>query len=208
MSQGELIAGIAQDAEAEARRMLEDASKAAQERREAAEKQVAVILDEARRKAEEQAGSLSRQIASAAKMEVKRIGLRVREQATRLVIERVRSRLAQMIGGPEYREALIGWLVEAAIGLSLPEASVNASPAELALIDERLLAEVQERVLELTARKVRLFKSDADPLVGQGVVLVGREGRLAFNNQVSTRLLRRQTEIRKIIHEVLWKKES
>ena len=208
MSQGELIAGIAQDAEADARRVLEEASKAAQERREGTEKQASAILDEARRKAEEQAKNISRQIASTAKMEVKRIGLRVREQATRLGIEQVRSRLAQMIGSPEYREALIGWLVEAAIGLSLPEAAVNACPAELALIDERLLSEVQERVLELTGRKVRLFKSDADPLVGQGVVLIGREGRLAFNNQISTRLLRRQTEIRKIIYETLWKKES
>jgi vacuolar-type H+-ATPase subunit E/Vma4 len=208
MSQGELIAGIAQDAAAEAQRLLEEASKAAQERREATENQASAILEEARRKAGEQARNLSRQIASTAKMEVKRIGLRVREQATRMVIERVRSRLAQMIGSPEYREALIGWLVEAIIGLSLPEAAVNACPAELELIDEGLLAEVQGRVLELTGRKVRLFKSDADPLVGQGVVLVGREGRLAFNNQVSTRLLRRQTQIRKIIYERLWKKES
>ena len=208
MSQGELIAGIAQDAEADARRVLEEASKAAQERREGTEKQASAILDEARRKAEEQAKNISRQIASTAKMEVKRIGLRVREQATRMVIEQVRSRLAQMIGSPEYREALIGWIVEAAMGLSLPEAEVNASAAELQLIDERLLAEVQERVSELTGRKVRLFKSKADPLVGQGVMLVGREGRLAFNNQVSTRLLRRQTEIRKIIYETLWKKES
>ncbi len=208
MSQGELIAGIAQDAAAEAQRLLEEASKAARERREATEKQASAILEEARLKAEEQGRNLSRQIASAAKMEVKRIGLRVREQATRMVIEQVRSTLAGMIGSPEYREALIGWIVEAAMGLSLPEAEVNASAAELELIDERLLAEVQEQVSQLTGRKVRLFKSKADPLVGQGVVLVGKEGRLAFNNQISTRLLRRQTEIRKKIHEILWKRES
>jgi vacuolar-type H+-ATPase subunit E/Vma4 len=208
MSQGELIAGIAQDAEAEAQRILEEAAKAARERREAAEKQAAAIMEEAGRKAAEQAQSLSRQIAATAKMEAKRIGLRVREQATRLVLEQVRSRLREMAGTPEYREVLVGWIVEAAIGLSLPEATVNASAPELALIDERLLAEVQTRVQELTGAKVRLFKAAADPLVGQGLVLLGREGRLAFNNQVSTRLLRRQTEIRKIIYETLWKKES
>lgn len=208
MSRGELIAGIAQDAEAEAQRLLEEAAKSTRERREAAEKQTAAILEEAGRKAAEQAQSLSRQIATTAKMEAKRIGLRVREQATKLVIEQVRSRLWEMAGAPEYREALVGWIVEAAIGLSLPEAMVNASVSELAVIDEPLLAEAQARVLELTGRKVRLFKAEADPLVGQGVVLVGREGRLAFNNQISTRLLRRQTEIRKIIYETLWKKES
>jgi vacuolar-type H+-ATPase subunit E/Vma4 len=208
MSQGELIAGIAQDAEAEAQRLLEEATKAARERREAAEKQASGILEEARRKSAEQAQSLSRQIAATAKMEVKRIGLRVREQAARLVIERVRSRLERMIGSPEYREVLIGWVVEAAIGLSLAEAAVNASSAELALIDEGLLSGAQARVQELTGRQVHLFKAETDPLVGQGLVLIGREGRLAFNNQISTRLLRRQTEIRKIIYETLWKKES
>lgn len=208
MSQGELIAGIAQDAEAEAQRILEEAAKAARERREATERQAAALLEEARSKAAEQAQNLKRQIGAGAKLEVKRIALRVREQATRLVIEQARSRLHQMTASPEYREVLIGWIVEAAIGLSLPEAMVNASVPELALIDEPLLAEVQARVLELTGRKVRLFKADSEPLVGQGVVLIGREGRLAFNNQVSTRLLRRQTEIRKIIYETLWKKES
>jgi vacuolar-type H+-ATPase subunit E/Vma4 len=55
---------------------------------------------------------------------------------------------------------------------------------------------------------VRLARATGDPLPGQGVVLLGREGRLAYNNQVATRLLRRQTEIRKLIYDTLWKNES
>ncbi len=76
---------------------------------------------------------MKRQAASSAKMQTKRIALRVREQAARQVLEQARLRLAQM---------------------------------------------------------------------------VGRGGRLAYNNQVSTRLLRRQTEIRKMIYDGLWTKES
>jgi vacuolar-type H+-ATPase subunit E/Vma4 len=208
VSQGGLIEGIAQDAEAEGRRLVEEAEKAGAERREATGRQAEGILEEARRKAAEQAESLRRQAASTAKMQAKRIGLRVREQAARQVLERARARLEELAGTPEYRETLLGWIVEAAVGLGLPEATVNASARELPLLDERLLAEAQRRVRELTGRTVSLTKAEGEPLAGQGVVLVGRGGRLAYNNQVSTRLLRRQTEVRKMIYDGLWTKES
>ena len=98
--------------------------------------------------------------------------------------------------------------MEAAIGLGQPEAAVNASSAELPLLDQGLLAEAERRVQALGGRAVRLSRLEGEPLAGQGVVLVGRGGRLTYNNQVSTRLLRRQTEIRKMIYDGLWTKES
>jgi vacuolar-type H+-ATPase subunit E/Vma4 len=203
MSQGGLIEGIAQDVQAEARRLVQEAEKAVSERRQASARQAAEILEEARRKSAEQAAGLKRQAASTAKMEAKRITLRVREQAARQVLEEARARLEQMIGKPEYRQVLLSWIVEAAIGLGLPEAKVNASAPELPLLEEGLLEEAQRRVQELTGRTVRLARAEGEPLAGQGVVLVGRGGRLAYNNQVSTRLLRRQTEIRKMIYDGL-----
>jgi vacuolar-type H+-ATPase subunit E/Vma4 len=203
-----LLSGIAQDAETEARRIVEEARQAASERKAAAESQIAGILEEARRKAAGQSENLRRQVASSAKMEAKRIGLKERERAIQLVLEQARDRLEHLLDSPEYREVLIGWIMEAAIGLGLPEAKVNASVRELAQIDEALLAEAERRVLELTGRKVHLAKSDGQPLLAQGVVLVGLDGRLQFNNQVATRLLRLQTKIRKIIYETLWKSES
>jgi vacuolar-type H+-ATPase subunit E/Vma4 len=208
MSQGGLIEGIAQDAQAEARRLVEEAEKAAAERRAASARQAAEILEEARRKAGEQAAGLKRQAASTAKMETKRIALRVREQAARQVLEQARAKLEGMIAWPEYREILLGWIVEAAIGLGQPEAAVNASAPELPLLDQGLLAEAERRVQALGGRAVRLSRLEGEPLTGQGVVLVGRGGRLTYNNQVSTRLLRRQTEIRKMIYDGLWTKES
>ncbi len=208
MSQGELITGISEEAAGEIQRILDEAARAAQERRESAEKQARDIREEALRKAGEQSQVLARQIASAGTMEVKRIGLRMRDQAGRQVLEQVRSQLRQMIDSAEYRGVLIDWLTEAAIGLSLPEAAVNASAAELPLIDEALLTEVQNRVRELTGKQVRLYRADTGPLTGQGVVLQGRDGRLAYNNQVSTRLMRIETEIRKVMDETLWKNES
>lgn len=203
----QLISGIAQDVDAEAQRILAEARRAAEERGASAQRQMAAILEEARRKAVEQAEALRKQVVSGTRMETKRIALRVREQAIRLVLEQVRARVEALIGAPEYREVLIGWIVEAAVGLNLPEAGVNASAREVPLLDEGLLAEAERKVLELTGRTVRLSKAQSPLLVAQGVVLTAKDGRLAFNNQVSTRLLRYQTEIRKAIYNELWKNE-
>jgi len=61
--------------------------------------------------------------------------------------------------------------------------------------------------VEMTGRKVSLMLTDGDPLIPQGVVLKAADGRVEFNNQVATRLLRRQSEIRKTIQDILWKNE-
>jgi vacuolar-type H+-ATPase subunit E/Vma4 len=204
MSQGGLIEGIAQDAQAEARRLVEEAEKAAAERRAASARQAGEILR--RPGARRRAGRGPRPGGLTAKMETAHCP--AREQAARQVLEQARAKLEAMVGSPEYREVLLGWIVEAAIGLGQPEAAVNASAPELPLLDQGLLAEAERRVQALGGRAVRLSRLEGEPLAGQGVVLVGRGGRLTYNNQVSTRLLRRQTEIRKMIYDGLWTKES
>ncbi|MBN1837034.1 MAG: hypothetical protein JW820_14355 [Spirochaetales bacterium] len=204
----DLIAGIRRDARAEAERLIDEARAAAEERVKAAEVQAAGILEEARGKAEAQAKSLHAQAVSAARMEARRTSLKVREEALRRVLQAVRERLGELAGAPAdkdggYRDVLLGWVVEAAIGLNVPEATVNVSAQERRFLDEKLLREAQARVEELTGRKVALTPAEGDPLVGQGVVLRSADGRLEFNNQVSTRLLRYQSEIRKLVFEAL-----
>ena len=53
-------------------------------------------------------------------------------------------------------------------------------------------------------RDVALELSSDPPLLQQGVVLQTGEGRVEFNNQVATRLIRYQSEIRRIIHRVVF----
>lgn len=219
----DLIAGISADAKAEAERLLEEARKAARDRLQAAEAQGARILDEARAKADAQSRTVGAQALSTMRMENKRAALKVREEALRRVLQAARDKLAALAAAPggtkketggsggaggeagsvEYRKVLLGWIVEAAIGLNVPAATVNTSAQERKLIDRDLLREAERTVKELTGRKVALKLEQGDPLVGQGVVLRSADGRLEFNNQVSTRLLRHQSEIRKIVFEAL-----
>jgi len=205
--QAELIAGIEQDVGAEAEKIIAEADKAAEERTRAAEEQARAVVQQAESKAEEQAERIRAQSASSLRMERRRIALMLREQSVQEVLSRVRQQLAGMIGTPEYREVLLVWIVEGAIGLGAEQAAVNASAAERKQIDKRLLQDAESKVVEMTGRKVSLTLTDGDPLIPQGVVLKAADGRVEFNNQVATRLLRRQSEIRKTIQDILWKNE-
>ena len=205
--QADLIAGIAQDAAAEAEKIIAEADKAAAERVRAVAEQAKAVVQQAESKAEEQAERIRTQSASSLRMERRRIALKLRELAVQEALSRVRQQLAGMIGTTEYREVLLAWIVEGAIGLGMAQAAVNASTPERKQIDKKLLQDAESKVKELTGRKVSLTLADGDPLIPQGVVLKAADGRVEFNNQVTTGLLRRQSEIRKAIQDILWKNE-
>ena len=204
----ELIDGITEDVAREVERILGEAEKSAADRSASVDEQAHAVIQQAESKAEEQAERIRKQSASSLRMERRRRQLRLQEQAVQEVLKRVRQRLAEMVGTREYREVLLGWIVEAAIGLGASEATVNASAAERKQIDKRLLEDAQRQVGELSGKKVRLKGEEGDPLIPQGIVLRAADGRVEYNNQVATRLLRQQSEIRKAIQDTIWQNES
>ena len=204
----ELIDGITEDVAREVERVLGEAEKSAADRRASAEDQARAVIQQAESRAEEQAERIRTQSSSSLRMERRRKQLRLQEQAVQEVLKRVRQRLAEMVGTREYREVLLNWIVEAAIGLGVSQATVNASAAELKQIDERLLQEAQDKIGVLSGKKVSLESAAEDPLIPQGIILRAADGRVEFNNQVATRVLRRQSEIRKAIQETIWQNES
>jgi vacuolar-type H+-ATPase subunit E/Vma4 len=199
-----LLSGIQEDASGEAERFVQGAQAAAEERRKAAQSQAESILREAEERIAKQGETLRRQAEASLRMEEKRLQLKVRERVIAQVEQEVRQRLKAMIGEEGYRKVLLDWIVEAAVGLNAPQASVNASPAERKQLDDKLLREAERRVRRLTGAEVRLAVTEGPPVVGQGIVLTAADGRVEFNNQVATRLLRRQSEIRKVIYKELF----
>ncbi len=200
----DLITGIKQDARAEAEKILDDAQRIIGERRAASENQAEAILKDAKKKADEQIKAIRRNTASAIAVETHRISLRVRDQIIRTVLDRIKENLKCMIEKPEYRQVLVGWIVEAAIGLNVPEAEVSVSALETKAFDDSILSEAEVKVRELTGRKVSLKKSPGDPPLAQGIVLKAANKPIIFNNQVQTRLLRYQSEIRKLIYKQMF----
>jgi len=199
-----LISGIETDARAEAEKIIEEAEKRAAEKKKYAEKRIESLLNDAGQKAAEQAETAKKKIISGAELEAKRRSMHLRDVVMQDILGRVEKKLDSMTGDPNYISVLTGWMAEAAIGLDAESAQVNASEKERALINDQLLSEVAERIHTQTGRQIKLTLSDAQPLKSQGVVLTAADGRTAFNNQVKTRMLRKQREIRTVIYNALF----
>jgi len=199
-----LIFGIETDASAEVEKIIREADIQAAEKRKYSEKKIESILNEARNKAEEQAETIKKKIISSVDLEVKRHSMHVRDAVMQDIKAWVEKKLESMTSDTNYRYVLIKWITEAAVGLDAEAAQVNASEKERTLIDDKLLSEAKDRIHTQTGREVTLTLSDTPALKSQGVILAAADGRTAFNNQVKTRMLRKQREIRMLIYNALF----
>ena len=199
-----LISGIEEDARAEEEKIMKDAENQASEKRKYAEKKIESLLNDAEEKAREQADILKKKTLSGVELETKRMSMRIKDSIVQDIMNRVEQKLGSMIDDPNYKSVLINWIIEAAIGLDAESAEVNASERERMLIDRELLSEAGRQVHERIGKQVALTLSSAPPLKAQGVVVTAADGRTAFNNQVKTRMLRRQRDIRVKIYDALF----
>ena len=199
-----LIAGIEADATQEEEKILAEAEQQAADKRKYGDQKIESILADTRARAEKQAEDIKRKGVSSVELEVRRRSLRLRDTILQDLIKQVEERMQTRIARPDYRTALLQWIVEAARGLNMDAAEINASAAERKLIDKNLLDEA----MKMLEQKVALTLSKDDPLSGQGVVLTSVNGRLAFNNQVRTRIQRHQRDIQNLIHEALFEAQE
>jgi len=199
-----LIASIEVDAKSEEERILKEAENQAAEKKQYAEKKAEAILNESRQQADEQSQSIKRRILSDADSEIKRLFLKQQDVIMQDIIDRAEKRIYSMIDDPGYRDVLINWIIEAAIGLDVESAQINASEKERLLIDEQMLSEVKARVKDAGGKTLEMTLSQLHPLESQGVILTASGGRVAFNNLVKTRLSRTQREIRMAIYNTLF----
>ena len=199
-----LISGIEADARAEEEKIIKEAQAQAAEKQKHSEKKIESLLNDAREKAKEQADAAKKKIISAAEREVKRCSMRARDSIVQDIMDRVEKKLSSMTGDDNYRSILVNWITEAAIGLGTESAHINASEKERALINDHMLTEIARSIQKQTGKQVSLTLSDTKPLQSQGVVLTAADERTAFNNQVRTRMLRKQREIRMLIYNTLF----
>lgn len=199
-----LIDGIQADAQAQSEKILEQARVQADEKRKYAEKKIESILKDAQAKGQEQAEVIKRKALSQVELEIKRRSLRFRETLIRDIMDQVKLKLSTLVADRAYPEVLTDWIAEAAQGLGAEAARVNASLKERPLITDALLSRAAKKVNTRTGKTVHLSLSDEPPLEDQGILLTALDGRVAFNNQVKTRMLRRQQAIHHIIYEAVF----
>ena len=199
-----LITGIEEDARREAEELISDAKKKAGELERYTEKQVQSILADAQEKARSQSESIRRKVLSEVDVEVRRKSLQLKERLFGEVLALIKEELKRMIQTVQYRELLLDWIVEAAIGLGAEEAVVSTSKNEEPLVDSEMLKQAEKQVKKLTGNTVKLEKSSQSEGERQGVVLTALDGKSAFNNLVATRFLRKQRDVRALIYRELF----
>ena len=206
-----IVSGIETDALNEEQQILKEAENQVAEKRSYTEKKVESLLDDARKEAAQQADKVKKKMVSSVELELKRRSLNVRGEVMRDIISRVENKFDSMTSDGKYKAILASWITEAAIGLDANSAYINASEKELAFIDDQLISLLAEKVRKKTGKEISLQLTKAPPLKNQGVVLTAEDGRTAFNNQVKTRMLRKEREIRMAIYDALFtdkRKES
>jgi vacuolar-type H+-ATPase subunit E/Vma4 len=199
-----IIHGIREEAEknaseiiAEAQRQIAQSARSFQMQQ---ERQLAQAeADAARRVAELQRAAHSQRL-----VREKRLRLKARETLIQQIIADVESRLAQQLNAPDYPDILQDWIVEAGLGIRVPEAIVQTSALERPLITAPLLAAAAARIKEISGRTMTLALDENTALPAQGVVLTSPERTVAFSNQVPVRLQRYQSRIRQIIYHRLY----
>lgn len=199
-----IISGIETDALAEERQIIEEAKKQADEKIKYNAKKVESIIKEAEQAAHEQAEQAKKKIMSSLRLELQRRSLAIRNEVIKNIQKQVEEKFNSMIANENYRTILASWIEEAAIGLDAPSAVINASEKEVSLISEQMISEAVEKVHQETGKQVSLKLSKESPLQSQGIVLTSDDGHIAFNNQVKTRMLRKERVIRMAIYNALF----
>lgn len=199
-----IISGIEADALAEERQIIKDAETQAAEKKAYTQKKIESILNEAQKEGMEQSEKLKKKILSSVQLEVRRSSLNVRGQVLKEVLSRVEQKFQSLIHDNCYKSILTSWITEAAIGLDAVSAKISASEDELPMINFDLISEVTEKVREKTGKHIVLQLSKGPAWDSQGIVLTSDDGRTAYNNQVRTRMLRKERDIRMSIYNALF----
>ena len=203
-----LLSGISQEAEDEVKRITQEAERQAREIVEGGRRKAETIGHEAEEKGKQQYDDILKKNEQAIEAEQRKIRLKTQEQLFNQAMRRVKEKLRALTERSDYSSIIKGWIVEAAIGLSEEQLTVNGSETEVELITDDLLRQAEAEVKSNTGRTVKITRADAPPLQKQGIFLTAREGRLAFNNLVEARLERYSTVLRRMIYRRMEPSES
>jgi vacuolar-type H+-ATPase subunit E/Vma4 len=195
-SNDQLFEGILQSAQNQASSILKKAQEDAQAVKASYDKKIDDAIEQEKRQTEKRLEQISHHEQSSIRNLKRRHEVSRSERLRQLVMDSVSRKMEALRDTPSYGKVLVGWIAEATIGLDREEAVVSCSFKEH--VDEQMLREAEAVVLRAVGRKVRLQKDDK-PLIGQGIVVSTPDGKVAYNNQVSTRMLRHERDLKELM---------
>ena len=203
----EFLDEILTHAHVEADELVTQAEKRAESRKNSALAQEEALMREAEKQLEEERKRLEKLSDQKISSEIRRKELQLRDRFMTEALDRTREKLLGMTATEEYSAVLADWVLEGVLGLDAKTVELNGRVREREIMTDEWLREQEKRLKNEFGREVEISLSFDAPLIGAGVVAKQKGGRLVYNNQIDTRLLRKQSELRKAIYEELFEGE-
>ncbi len=199
-SEEAIIQKILDDAEAQAKRILDGANRTADSHRKKAETQAESIrqeiLDQARAKAE----ALRAKEVATARLESKRILLGAREEVVNRAFKRIEQELANLRNSQDYRRILLALAREAIGAIAESKVALRVSKTDEKLIDEAFMAELRHMLGQESGRDKVEIDIKLDPQLDDGgCIATSEDGRVVFDNTFTRRFRRIRSEIRSML---------
>lgn len=191
-----LFEGILESARSEARSIVERAERDAALTSATYQKKIADAAEQERRATENRLAQIKRLEESAIRNLERRHEVTYSQRLRQFVLDEVATRMTALVGTERYRNALVGWIAEAAIGLDKEAAVVRCSFRET--VDEPMLRESERLIRQAYGKQVSLRFGGA-VLSGQGIEVTSNDGKVAYNNQVATRLIRKERQLKELM---------
>ena len=191
-----LLDGIIANAKAESATILERALAEESELSQMYLTKIQEVKDAEQRAMQAQLDEILRKEESALRNTQRKSELQKGDHLWSLVMDSVSRKMGALIDKPSYKDILVHWIAEAVIGLDRDAAIVRCSFKEQ--VTSEMLEAAQDLVLQNIGRKVTLT-FNKEPLSAQGVVVSSVDGKVAYNNQVATRIGRYGRELKDLM---------
>jgi vacuolar-type H+-ATPase subunit E/Vma4 len=195
----ELLLGIEAEADAKIANAIAGAEAYATKRINQAHSDAEILLSESRDIGQAKAHAI--RVASKAKsaLEQGKISMAEEERYIGRALDKVAQCLESVHREPGYRERIFAWICEAAIGLSVDKAVIDAAEVERDFITAEFLQKAEAAIAKLSGLATCLELSDGEPIVDHGVILSSLDGRIRYDNRITTRFARAQAALREVI---------
>jgi vacuolar-type H+-ATPase subunit E/Vma4 len=191
-----LLEGIITHAKEEAAAILTQAEKEVQQLVESYRIKSQEARDAESRLLQSQLEEIARKEESAIRNAERKKALQQRDYLWQIVMKELYRKMENLVGTSEYERVLVLWIAEATVGLDRAEAVVSCSFKEK--VTPQMLKQAEELVLASIGKKVQLKISET-PLSAQGIVVSSVDGKVAYNNQLATRIGRYDRQLKELM---------
>ncbi len=208
-SEEAIVEKILEDAQKQAKRILDGAERTAESQRKKADSEASKIREQTLDQAKVKAEMLRAKEIATARLEAKRILLDAREGIIRKAFAAIERELARLRKANEYRETLLRLALEAIAAVGGKQVKLVVSKEDEALVDEGFMTELEQRIAGGSSRAgVEIDLEVAQNLEDGGCIATSPDGRIVFDNTLKRRFERMKPTLRAMLIERLSVKDE